>query len=219
MKAPHFGGGHGAFTYSVLKGSAARRINNDDRAVEAGELIQYVQANVSKLTNNKQHPRDFGNMANADEALRSFESPASSSPARKRFTIPAPASRCCSPRPPARLQISPQAQADIDAFQAAIAARHILPDDPGSAWNYPRSPARRTESRADVPPGKCPARRAGRSGPAGAAADISRAARRPQVKTDFENGAKYMEAAARLTPESLYLQARDSFFSGPLAVV
>jgi hypothetical protein len=36
----------------------------------------------------------------------------------------------------------------------------------------------------------------------------------PQVKGDFANGAKYMEAAARLTPESLYLQARDSFFSG-----
>ncbi len=36
----------------------------------------------------------------------------------------------------------------------------------------------------------------------------------PQTKSDFDAGSQYMEAAMQLTPESLYLQGRDSFFMG-----
>ncbi len=36
----------------------------------------------------------------------------------------------------------------------------------------------------------------------------------PQTKSDFDAGSKYMEAAMRLTPESLYLEGRNDFFAG-----
>ena len=65
MEGPEFGGGHGAFTYSVLQGLMGAADSDHDGFVTAGELIDYVSAGVSQLTRNKQHPRDFGNMDNA----------------------------------------------------------------------------------------------------------------------------------------------------------
>lgn len=65
LEGPEFGGGHGAFTYSVLKGLDGAADQDRDGFVTAGELIDFVTADVPRLTRNKQHPRDFGNMDNA----------------------------------------------------------------------------------------------------------------------------------------------------------
>ncbi len=65
MEGPEFGGGHGAFTYAVLQGLMGAADTDHAGFVTAGGLIDYVSAEVSKLTRNKQHPRDFGNMDNA----------------------------------------------------------------------------------------------------------------------------------------------------------
>jgi uncharacterized caspase-like protein len=64
MESPEFGGGHGAFTWSVLKGLEGAADSDHDGFVTAGELIDFVTTDVSALTKNKQHPRDFGNMEN-----------------------------------------------------------------------------------------------------------------------------------------------------------
>jgi hypothetical protein len=55
-----FGGGHGAFTFAVLKGLNGDADTNHDGIVDAAELTDYVRAAVSTLTNRKQRPRDFG---------------------------------------------------------------------------------------------------------------------------------------------------------------
>jgi uncharacterized caspase-like protein len=65
IESPEFGGGHGAFTWSVLEGLSGKADADKDGVVSAGELIDYVRGNVSTLTHGKQHPRDFGNMDNA----------------------------------------------------------------------------------------------------------------------------------------------------------
>jgi uncharacterized caspase-like protein len=65
MEGPEFGGGHGAFTWSVLQGLTGAADTDGDGFVTAGELIDYVSTGVPKLTGNKQHPRDFGNMENS----------------------------------------------------------------------------------------------------------------------------------------------------------
>lgn len=62
LEGPEFGGGHGAFTYSVLKGLEGAADRDRDGFVSAGELIDFVTADVPRLTRNQQHPRDFGNM-------------------------------------------------------------------------------------------------------------------------------------------------------------
>ncbi len=65
FEGPEFGGGHGAFTWSVLKALEGAADRDGDGSVSAGELIDFVAADVPKLTGNRQHPRDFGNMDNA----------------------------------------------------------------------------------------------------------------------------------------------------------
>jgi len=64
IEGPDFGGGHGAFTWAVLQGLTGAADTDRDGSVSAGELIDYVSAQVPKLTGNRQHPRDFGNMEN-----------------------------------------------------------------------------------------------------------------------------------------------------------
>jgi uncharacterized caspase-like protein len=64
LESPEFGGGHGAFTWSVLRGLDGAADADHDGFVTAGELIDFVSTDVSTLTHNKQHPRDFGNMEN-----------------------------------------------------------------------------------------------------------------------------------------------------------
>ena len=65
FESPEYGGGHGAFTWSVLKGLGGEADTDHDGVVTAGELIDYVSKDVAKGTGDKQHPRDFGNMYNA----------------------------------------------------------------------------------------------------------------------------------------------------------
>src|SRR5437762_259723 len=64
-EGPQYGGGHGAFSYYLLKALAGAADKNGDGKVDVNELINYVQAEVSKNTNDKQHPREFGSMDNA----------------------------------------------------------------------------------------------------------------------------------------------------------
>jgi uncharacterized caspase-like protein len=65
QESPEFGGGHGAFTWAVLRGLEGAADADKDGFVTAGELIDFVSTDVSALTKNKQHPRDFGNMENS----------------------------------------------------------------------------------------------------------------------------------------------------------
>jgi uncharacterized caspase-like protein len=62
LEGPDFGMGHGAFTWSVLKGLEGAADSDHDGFVTAGELIDFVSTDVPNLTKNKQHPRDFGDM-------------------------------------------------------------------------------------------------------------------------------------------------------------
>jgi len=212
MEGPAFGGGHGAFTYAVLKGLEGAADNNSNQAVEAGELIDYVRDNVSKLTGNKQHPRDFGNMENATKL--SDLSKAGIPLAREKTYFDSQSGEpLLFAQAAGTLQISAQAQADIDAYRAAIQAQHILPTDPGSAWNYV------DRLRGELSPEMLllqenTLRVALENQAQQVLLRYLSGGQTPQVKADFENGARYMEAASRLTPESIYLQARDSFFSG-----
>jgi uncharacterized caspase-like protein len=65
LEGPDFGTGHGAFTWSVLRGLEGAADTDKDGFVTAGELIDFVSTDVPSLTRDKQHPRDFGNMENS----------------------------------------------------------------------------------------------------------------------------------------------------------
>ena len=211
LEGAQYGGGHGAFTYSLVKGLQGLADHDDNRFVSAGELSDYVRDGVPKLTGNKQHPRDFGNLANATKLSDLSKQGITLARFRSLYD-----SRNGGPLLLASAQdtaISTQATQDVQAFQAAVAARRLLPDEANSAWDLLNK--LRSELRPEQMFLQENALRVALEDQAQQvllrylAGDQS-----PQAKGDFDSGSKYMEAAMRLTPESLYLEGRDSFFRG-----
>ncbi len=211
LEGTQYGGGHGAFAYSLVKGLQGLADHDDDRFVSAGELTDYVRDNLPKLTNNKQHARDFGNMENATKLSDLSKQGITLARFRSLYD-----SRNGGPlllAGPQNAALSAQATQDVDAFQAAVRAGRLLPDEPNSAWGLI------DKLRGEINPEQMflqeNALRVALENQAQQvllrylAGDQS-----PQAKTEFDAGSRYMEAAMRLTPESLYLEGRDSFFRG-----
>jgi len=210
-----FGGGHGAFTYALIKGLQGLADHDDDRFVSAGELTDYVRDTVPKLTNNKEHPRDFGSLEGATKL--SDLSKQGIVLARFRSLYDSrnggPLLLASSSADPQTAQLSQQASQDVDAFQAAVRAGRLLPNQPNSAWDL------LPKLRAELPPEQTflqeNALRIALENQAQQvllrylAGDQS-----PQTKTEFDAGSSYMQAAMTLTPESLYLEGREDFFQG-----
>ncbi len=56
FESPDWGGGHGIFTYYVVKGLEGEADQNADGIVTADELAEYVHRNVREATNSRQNP-------------------------------------------------------------------------------------------------------------------------------------------------------------------
>jgi tetratricopeptide (TPR) repeat protein len=207
-----FGGGHGAFTYSILQAMQGAAEPGTPHAVTAGELIDFVRADVAKETANKQHPRDFGNMENATK-LSEVSKPGINITRYKTLYDSRNGGPLLLAQAAGAPPISQEAQRDIDAFQAAIKAKHLLPTDTAGPW--PLIDKMRAELSPDMMFLQENTLRVALENQAQQvllrylAGDQT-----PQTKGEFDAGSQYMEAAMRLTPESLYLQGRDAFFTG-----
>ncbi len=207
-----YGGGHGAFTWSILQALEGQGDENKDKAVSAGELIDYVRTDVPGKSGNKQHPRDFGNMENATKLsdvskaginITRFKSLYDSRNGGPLFIASAAD----------EIPLSDEAKKDIEAFQAAIRDKKLLPGEQGSA--YDMLGKLRGEMKPELAQMQENALRIALENMAQQVLLRYLAGdQNPQTKSDFDAGSKYMEAAMRLTPESLYLQGRDNFFAG-----
>ncbi|HWQ55010.1 MAG TPA: caspase family protein [Bryobacteraceae bacterium] len=56
FESPDWGGGHGIFTYYVVKGMEGSADENSDGVVTADELAEYVRLNVREVTKGEQNP-------------------------------------------------------------------------------------------------------------------------------------------------------------------
>jgi tetratricopeptide (TPR) repeat protein len=212
MEGTQFGGGHGAFTYSLVKALEGLADHNDDRSIDESELISYVRENVPNLTANKQHPRDFGNPVNATKLSDLSKTGITLARFRQLYDSKNGGPLFLASAEPQDVVPGPTAQ-DVDAYKAAVAAKHLLPDDPGSAWPL-----------LDKLRGELPAQQVFIQENALRVALEDQAQQvllrylagdqSPQTKAEFDNGAKYMQAALKLTSESLYLEGRSDFFMG-----
>ena len=212
LEGPQFGGGHGAFTYSVLKALEGGADENKDRSISAGELQDFVRSDVPSETGNKQHPREFGNIENGTK-LSDVPKPGVNITRYKtlydsRNGGPLQLAQAAGPPP-----MSAEAQRDIDTFQAAVKAQHLLPTDPGNPWPL------LAKMRAELSPElmflqENSLRVALEDRAQQVLLRYLAGDQNPQTQGDFDAGSRYMEAALQLTPESLYLQGRDSFFLG-----
>ena len=213
LEGPQFGGGHGVFSYYVIKGLEGDADENHDGSVDANELIRYVTGQVQAATADKQHPREFGTYDNTMR-LSDIRKPGINI-AHWRMIID---SRTGEPRYIASAalggaMLDDQAADDVDRLTSAINAGRILPSDPDNAFTALQrlqgqlSPNQYQERKNQLQVAL--ENKAQEVLLRYLAGDES-----PQSRSAFEQGARYMDAARMLTEESLFLEGRQDFFQG-----
>lgn len=203
-----FGGGHGAFSYFLLKGLNGAADKSKDGIVNVNELIDYVRAEVATATSDKQHPRDFGNLDNAF-VLADTRKPGI--PLARRPVL-------MDLRNGEPLYLASMGDQDLSASQPDPVEREF--DEALRSRRLGAEAAealRRAESRVprqrfeDM---KSRLRVALENGAQQVVLRYLTGDQVPQRKEDFAEGARLTDMARRLTPESVYLDARQSFFQG-----
>lgn len=213
-ESPDFGGGHGVFSYFVLKGLDGAADENGDGVVDGNELIRYVSNQVPKATNDKQHPTDIS-PGTVDVKLADVKKPGITLSHLMIFDSRTGEPRLVASATPdnAVAAFDSQAADDVDQFRAAINAGRILPDQPDNAFNaLPKlkaelNPEQYTERTNEL-------RVALENKAQEVLLQYLQGEATPQTRDDFQRGGKYMEAARTLTQESLYLEGRYDFFQG-----
>jgi tetratricopeptide (TPR) repeat protein len=222
LEGPEFGGGHGVFSYYVIKGLEGAADANKDGVVDANELIKYVSDQVPMATANKQHPREFGtydNMMRLSDTRKPGIDVARNDVAHWRVILDsrnggplylagAPQGQVAAP------QAAPRAtQAATDRLTSAIAAGRILPTDPNNAFT-----ALRDLKTAAAPEQFQELQNQLRIALENKAQEVLlrylAGDETPQSRDEFQGGARYMDAARMLTQESLFLEGRQDFFQG-----
>ncbi|HEX5230158.1 MAG TPA: tetratricopeptide repeat protein [Bryobacteraceae bacterium] len=218
LEGPEFGGGHGVFSYYVIKGLEGAADANHDGVVDADELIKYVSDQVPMATANKQHPREFGtydNQMRLSDTRKPGINVAMSDGLHYRVIMDA---RNGGPllfagAPQQRQIPSGQRQAQIDRFTSALNAGRILPSDSDNA----------VTALADLKRTLAPDQYQERRNQLQVALENKAQEvllrylagdETPQSRDEFLTGARYMDAARMLTEESLFLEGREDFFQG-----
>lgn len=214
LEGPEFGGGHGVFSYFVIKGLEGAADANKDGVVDADELIKYVSDQVPMATMNKQHPREFGtydNMMRLSDTRKpginvaQWQVILDSRNGGPLYLAGAPQGQIPVP--------SPEAQAAADRFTSALGAGRILPTDPNNAFMALRD-LQRVSTPEQYQERENQLRVALENKGQGVLLRYLAGDEMPQTRDEFQNGARYMDAAHTLTKESLFLEGRQDFFQG-----
>jgi tetratricopeptide (TPR) repeat protein len=207
-EGPEFGGGHGAFSYYLLKGLNGEADTNHDGIVNVNELIAYVTSRVPKATDDKQHPRDFGTMDNA--APLSYPS----RPGLEIAQLPVLLDSGGNPALVASIGgLVPPIGDSAAALDLAIRDGQILPNQNSGAFAI-LAGLREQGKTAAYQEGLDRLRVALEDRAQQVLLHYLEGDEIPQNAADFVQGARYTEAARQLTSESVFLDARSSFFKG-----
>ncbi len=215
LEGPEFGGGHGVFSYYVIKGLEGAADTNKDGVVDADELIKYVNDQVPMATGNKQHPREFGtydNMLRLSDTRKPGIDVARNDVAHWRMILDSRNGG------PLYLAGSPQGQvpapqAMADRFTSAIDAGRILPTDSNNAFTALRD-LKATAAPDQFQEFQNQLRIALENKAQEVLLRYLSGDEAPQSRDEFQRGARYMGAARMLTEESLFLEGRQDFFQG-----
>lgn len=213
LEGPEFGGGHGVFSYYVVKGLGGAADANMDGVVDANELIKYVSDQVPMATANKQHPREFGtydNMMRLSDTRKPGIDVAhwrvilDSRHGGPLYLAGAPQGQVAGER---------ASQEMTDRLTSAINAGRILPTDPNNAFTALRD-LQSTAAPEQFQELQNQLRVALENKAQQVLLRYLTGDATPQSRDDFQGGARYMDAARMLTQESLYLEGRQDFFQG-----
>ena len=213
-EGPQWGGGHGAFSYHLMKGLSGEADKNKDGLVNVNESIEYVRDQVAVATGDKQHPRDFGNIDN-NVQLADTSKPGITVARAPQVYDSGPVLLASAAHLPGTLffqAAAAQPQAD-KAFNEAINAGRILPDDRNGAF-FALEQLERQAPPAAYLDRKNRLRIALEERTQSVLLNYLAGEQVPQTQAEFAGGAAYAAAALRLTPESQLLQGREAFFRG-----
>ncbi len=218
LEGPEFGGGHGVFSYFVIKGLEGAADANKDGVVDADELIKYVSDQVPMATMNKQHPREFGtydNMMRLSDTKKKGIDVARNDVAHWPVILD---SRDGGPlyfagAPQGQVASARASQEITDRLTSAISAGRILPTDPNNAFTALRD-LKATAGPEQFQELQNQLRIALENKAQQVLLRYLTGEETPQTQDEFQNGARYMDAARMLTQESLYLEGRQDFFQG-----
>ena len=213
IEGPQFGGGHGAFSYFLLKGLAGAADRNKDGVITIRELIRYVSDEVADATKDQQHPKDFGTFENTTK-LADLSKPGMEMARFRKLNDPRwdepvfLASASPEPQLPSR-----QAENEIQRFEDALQGRRLLSEEPNNASS---SLAKlKSELSSDQYFRYTNELRVALDDEAQKILlRYLQGDQNPQTRDDFASGARYSEAARQLTHESLFLEGRQNFFAG-----
>ncbi len=229
IESARFGGGHGAFTYFLLRAlnGDADDINetgNGDGFVSVNEVIDYVRDKVREATRNKQHPTERVSFLDdleladieADGILLSDWTPAPESERKTRFlaavTLPDAAGMSAPKRRRRQATVD-----DIVLFEDALEAGRVLPETAESAFEPLRRLQRRL-SKEDFLLLENRLRVALEDRGQQVLLRYLSGDQIPQTRSSFASGALYFGAAQVLTPDSPFLKSREAFSRGRMLI-
>src|SRR5258706_9705823 len=134
IEGPQFGGGHGVFSYYVMKGLEGAADENKDGTVDANELIQYVSTQVPSATSNKQHPREFGTYDNSMKLSDTRKPGIELAHWRILYDSRRGEPLYLASADPGAVS-TPDTTEDFDRFTSAIDAGRLLPGQPDNAFD------------------------------------------------------------------------------------
>jgi tetratricopeptide (TPR) repeat protein len=214
IEGPQFGGGHGAFSYFVVKGLEGAADKNKDGMVDADELIKYVSEQVPEATANKQHPREFGTYENSMK-LSDLSKPGVNLAEFRMLYDSRHGGPLLLAQNAAQGGIAtddPQTAANLARFNASIAAGRLLPGANSAFQDLQALQPQLTPERyAEV---QNQLRVALENRAQEVMLRYLAGDQTPPARDDYAQGARYMEAARMLTQESLFLEGRENFFDG-----
>jgi tetratricopeptide (TPR) repeat protein len=204
VEGPNFGGGHGAFSYYLVKGLSGEADKNGDGVVDINEVIGYVGARVPENTADRQHPTAFGSFENSTRLSDKGKPGIDVARFRSLFDSAGGALLLAS---------AAQAQGAAAAGEAMARFRGALAADPRDALALLPALKQRLGREAYLM-AENEARAALEDRGQQVLLRYLAGEQSPQTRDEFERGASYYGAARGLTPESLFLQARQAFCEG-----
>jgi hypothetical protein len=209
IEGSNFGGGHGAFTYFLMRALNGDADLNHDGIVSVQELFDYVKDKVQEATASRQVPDKVGEtddpraMALTDKVGIQLKDYTGLVPtAGRNLTSPFPQNPVTSPAPPTMATVRTlkyqNAASLVERYEKAIADGHILNTEDQGAFTFLaalRAVLKENDYTAEAEKLRVALEDTGQQ----VILTYLAGEREPQKREDFERGAAYFEAAIPCT--------------------
>ena len=140
FESERFGGGHGAFSYFLLRGLNGDADADKDGRVRSGELAEYVRSSVRQATRGKQTPRESGTMDTETVIVDKLDQPGVELPGWTPIETSSQQARRSAERNVEEgikvsfTSLAASEQQTLAEFEEAVSQQRVLPEMPGSAF-------------------------------------------------------------------------------------